>query len=67
MSGNYHHPDPLVRKKFEQWVASTYRVEDGWWCRQLDDGGYSSEKVDLAWRGWLARELAGELTTKDEK
>jgi len=42
------------RAEFEAWVKSTASPDDGWWCRQLDDGGYSSGPVDDAWKGWQA-------------
>lgn len=42
------------RKVFEAWVRATHKPEEGWWCRQLPDGGYSSGIVDAAWKAWQA-------------
>lgn len=46
------------RAEFEAWVRETQRLEDGWWCRQLPDGGYSAGNVDAAWTAWQAARRA---------
>lgn len=48
------HPQDKMRAAFEAYIKANYKPEDGWWCRQIDDGGYSSGNVDSAWKAWQA-------------
>lgn len=44
------------RAAFEAWVAQQPEgVAKQWWCRQIDDGGYSCYAPDVMWRAWQAR------------
>ena len=43
------------REAFEVWAKTQGTPEQGWWFRQLPDGGYSSESPDAAWKAWKAR------------
>lgn len=44
------------RAAFEVWVNEQPEgVSKKWWCRQIDDGGYSCYEADLTWRAWKAR------------
>lgn len=47
-------PQDKMRAEFEAHIKANYKPEDGWWCRQIDDGGYSSGKADEAWKIWQA-------------
>ena len=42
------------RAEFEAWAKSKGAPKDGWWIRQIDDGGYSCHAVDMAWDAWQA-------------
>ena len=42
------------RAEFEAWAKSKGAPKDGWWIRQIDDGGYSCHAVDMAWGAWQA-------------
>lgn len=42
------------RAEFEAWAKSKGAPKDGWWIRQIDDGGYSCHAVDMAWEAWQA-------------
>lgn len=42
------------REQFEAWAKSKGAPKDGWWIRQLDDGGYSCHAADMAWEAWQA-------------
>lgn len=42
------------REQFEAWAKSKGAPKDGWWVRQIDDGGYSCHAVDMAWEAWQA-------------
>jgi hypothetical protein len=46
---------PDEREAFEAWGKTMGKGEDGWWFRQLPDGGYSAGKPDFAWTVWQAR------------
>lgn len=43
------------RDAFEAKMKNHSSPAQGWWFRQLDDGGYSAERVDDAWAAWKAR------------
>lgn len=47
-------PDQQSRAEFEACIKANFKLEDGWWCRQLPDGGYSAGNVDSAWKIWQA-------------
>lgn len=46
--------DQQSRAEFEACIKANFKLEDGWWCRQLPDGGYSAGNVDSAWKVWQA-------------
>lgn len=52
------HNTDAERAEFEAWVKETQKLDDGWWCRQLLDGGYSAGNVDAAWKAWQAARRA---------
>jgi hypothetical protein len=44
------------REAFETWVEQQPEaMKKQWWCRQIDDGGYSCHEPDVMWRAWQAR------------
>lgn len=43
-----------MREAFEAWGRTYKTPEQGWWFRQLDDGGYSAHEPDVAWAGFKA-------------
>ncbi len=46
------------REAFEAWVneqPEAKGMHKKWWCRQIDDGGYSCHEPDVMWRAWQAR------------
>jgi len=48
------------RCDFELWMNTQPESASGkWWCRQLDDGGYSCHESDVMWRAWQARASKG--------
>ena len=47
--------EPDERCDFELWMNTQPESASGkWWCRQLDDGGYSCHESDVMWRAWQA-------------
>ena len=52
-------PEPGERDErceFELWMNTQPESASGkWWCRQIDDGGYSCHESDVMWRAWQAR------------
>jgi len=51
-------PEPGERDErceFELWMNTQPESASGkWWCRQIDDGGYSCHESDVMWRAWQA-------------
>ena len=43
-----------TREDFEAWAKSKGAPKEGWWIRQIDDGGYSCGPVDDSWNGYQA-------------
>jgi hypothetical protein len=43
-----------TRAKFEAWGKTQGTPQQGWWFRQVDDGGYSAHEADIAWKAWCA-------------
>lgn len=43
-----------MREAFEAWGRTYKTPEQGWWFRQLDDGGYSAHEPNVAWAGFKA-------------
>lgn len=43
-----------AREAFEAFAKTKGTPEQGWWFRQLDDGGYSAGGPDAGWETWQA-------------
>jgi hypothetical protein len=61
-------PEPGERDErceFELWMNTQPESASGkWWCRQIDDGGYSCYESDVMWRAWQARASLPPAPTK---